>query len=185
MPITTSGSGYNSTNTAPAFSISGYSGALPITIQNMPEEQTGAVYGSGDGSFALINYATERATGAVSGLNGLSSSIFITRNQTYVFAANQASHVLTVVNRVTGASYPLQPSRRLPRQRESRRLRGAGLRAELELRLLPAATDARADHLPTPAGPSTWPTAAVDCEPQNAPHGASSRRRARPDERNY
>ena len=31
------------------FSISGYSGALPVTIQNMPEEQYGAVYGSGDG----------------------------------------------------------------------------------------------------------------------------------------
>jgi hypothetical protein len=27
---------YNSTNTAPAFSISGYSGSLPISIQNMP-----------------------------------------------------------------------------------------------------------------------------------------------------
>jgi hypothetical protein len=43
----------------PYFSISGYSGALPSTIQNMPEEQVGAVYGSGDGSFTLINYAKE------------------------------------------------------------------------------------------------------------------------------
>ena len=32
---------YNSTNTAPAFSIAGYSGNLPISIQNMPEEQEG------------------------------------------------------------------------------------------------------------------------------------------------
>ena len=31
----------------PGFSISGYSGQLPVTIQNMPEEQLGAVYGSG------------------------------------------------------------------------------------------------------------------------------------------
>ena len=83
-------SGYNGT---PAiFSISGYGGALPITIQNMPEEQFGAVYGSGDGSFTLASYAGERTTGTVSGLTGLSSSIFITRNRTYVFAASQSSH---------------------------------------------------------------------------------------------
>ena len=30
-------------NKTPVFSISGYGGALPITIQNMPEEQIGAV----------------------------------------------------------------------------------------------------------------------------------------------
>ena len=34
-----------------SFSISGYTGKLPVTIQNMPEEQIGAVYGEGDGSF--------------------------------------------------------------------------------------------------------------------------------------
>ena len=96
MPITTSAA---ATPTHPAsFSISGYQGALPITIQNMPEEQMGAVYGSGDGSFDVINYAREKLSGAVSGLNGLSSSIFITRNQSYVFAASQAANVLTVVN---------------------------------------------------------------------------------------
>ena len=48
-------SGY--TDSPASFSISGYQGALPITIQNMPEEEIGAVYGSGDGSFDIINYA--------------------------------------------------------------------------------------------------------------------------------
>jgi len=38
------------------FSISGYSGSLPVSIQNMPEEQLGAVYGAGDGALHLINY---------------------------------------------------------------------------------------------------------------------------------
>src|ERR1039458_10247449 len=47
-------SGY--TDSPPLFSIAGYTNALPITIQNMPEEQLGAVYGSGDGSFAIVNY---------------------------------------------------------------------------------------------------------------------------------
>ncbi len=41
-------SGYN--GMPGSFSIAGYGGALPITIQNMPEEQIGAVYGSGDGT---------------------------------------------------------------------------------------------------------------------------------------
>ena len=51
-------SGYN--GTPAVFSIAGYGGALPITIQNMPEEQIGAVYGSGDGSFTLANYAERK-----------------------------------------------------------------------------------------------------------------------------
>jgi hypothetical protein len=45
-------------NKVASFSIAGYSGADPQTIQNMPEEQAGAVYGAGDGSYALLNYAT-------------------------------------------------------------------------------------------------------------------------------
>jgi hypothetical protein len=119
MPTTTSAA---ATTAAGLFSISGFGGALPITIQNMPEEQFGAVYGSGDGSFTWINYARKRPPAASSGLNGLSSSIFITRNQAYVFAASQASHVLTVVNQSEPGQLSPQPSRRLPRQRESRRL---------------------------------------------------------------
>ena len=92
-----------------AFSISGYSGNLPISIQSMPEELTGAVYSSGDGSFTQINYAAEKTIGAVSGLNGASSSIYITRNQTYIFAASQTSHALTVVDKsaTNAGSYPL------------------------------------------------------------------------------
>ena len=34
----------------------------------MPEEQTGAVYGSGDGSLTLVNYAKEKTSGTVGGL---------------------------------------------------------------------------------------------------------------------
>ena len=41
------------------FSVSGFSGALPVSIQNMPEEELGAVYGSGDGSLTYVNYAKE------------------------------------------------------------------------------------------------------------------------------
>ncbi len=159
-------SGYN--GTPASFSISGYGGSLPITIQNMPEEQRGAVYGSGDGSLALVNYATEATTGNASGLSGLQSSIFITRNQNFVFAASQASHVLTAVSQSGGASAAL------------------GLPNVYRVSVNPGGTVALAfvqnsdyayypRELTTPeslaysGGPATWPKAAVDCEPQNAP----------------
>ncbi len=159
-------SGYN--GTPASFSISGYGGALPITIQNMPEEQRGAVYGSGDGSLSIVNYATEAATSNASGLSGLQSSIFITRNQNFVFAASQASHVLTVAAQGGGASAAL------------------GLPGVYRVSVNPGGTVALAfvqnsnyayypRELTTPesvaysGGPATWPKAAIDCEPQNAP----------------
>ena len=37
------------------FSISGFTGQNPVTIQNLPEEQTGLVYSSGDGSLASVS----------------------------------------------------------------------------------------------------------------------------------
>jgi hypothetical protein len=159
-------SGY--TGKPASFSISGYSGALPITIQNMPEEQLGAVYGSGDGSLTSISYAKESTSGSTSGLNGLSSSIFITRNQQYVFAASQASHVLTVVDRVAGSTYPLS----LPGVYRVSVNPGGSMAiafvqnsnyAYFPVKLSSAQTSSYS------GGPATWPKAAVDCEPQNAP----------------
>jgi hypothetical protein len=160
-------SGYNG---KPAtYSITGFSGALPITIQNMPEEQIGLVYSSGDGSFSTVNYATESSNGsAASGLNGLSSSIFGTRNQSYVFAASQASHVLTVADHTNGASYPLS----LPGvYRVSVNPGGSVALAFVQNsnyvyypRKLTAA-----QGLAYSGGSSTWPKAAVDCEPQSEP----------------
>jgi hypothetical protein len=151
-----------------SYFISGYSGALPATIQNMPEEQAGYVYGSGDGSFTPANYAKETSSGAVSGLNGLSSSIFITRSQSFVFAASQNSHVLTVVDRTNNGSYPLS----LPGvYRVSVNPGGTMALAFVQnsnyayypVKLSAAQTTSYS------GGPATWPLGAVDCEPQNAP----------------
>ena len=150
------------------FSITGYSGALPTTIQNMPEELSGAVYGSGDGTLALVNYAKEATNGAVSGLNGLSSSIFVTRNGAYTFAASQSYHVLTVVNKATGGSYPLS----LPGvYRVSVNSGGSAALVFVQNsnyiyypRQLTAA-----QTVAFSGGSATWPKAAFDCEPQNAP----------------
>ena len=96
------------------FTISGYSGKLPLTIQNMPEQQTGAVYGDGDGSLALVSYAQEKVSASVSIPGGLSSStegvpyngVFISRDLGYVYAANPSTHVISVVDRNNGGSSP-------------------------------------------------------------------------------
>ena len=151
-----------------SFSISGYSAALPITIQNMPEETSGAVYGSGDGSMDIINYATEGTTGATSGLNGLSASIFVTRSQSYIFAADQGYHVFTVVDHTNSGSYPLS----LPGvYRTSVNPGGSVALAFVQNSnyvYYPRKLSG-AQGLAYSGGPSTWPTAAVDCEPQNLP----------------
>jgi len=159
-------SGY--TGQPASFSLTGFGGALPISIQSMPEEQVGAVYGSGDGTLTLADYQTEKTTGTVSGLNGFSSSIFMTRNGAYVFAANQASHVLTIASRANGSSYPLS------------------LPGVYRVSVNPGGTMAlafaqnsnyayyprqltSAQTISFSGGPGTWPKAAVDCEPQSAP----------------
>jgi hypothetical protein len=159
---------YNSTNTSAQYSISGYSGNLPISIQNMPDEQLGAIYNSGSGVLSMINYATETAGSAVSGLNGLSSSVFVTRSQSYAFAASQASAGLTVVNRTTNSGYGLS----LPGvYRVSVNDGGSVALAFVQNsnyvyypRQLTAAETTNYS-----GGASTWPMGAVDCEPQNAP----------------
>jgi hypothetical protein len=159
---------YNSANVGPAFSISGFSGKLPISIQNMPEEQAGAVYGFGDGSFSLINYAKETSIGSAGSFNGFSSSAFITRSESYAFAASQGSHVLTVVNRTNNSSYPLS----LPGvYRVSVNPGGSVALAFVQNsnyvyypRQLTGA-----QSIAYSGGPTTWPKAAVDCEPFNDP----------------
>jgi len=158
--------GFNGTPNS--FSIAGFGSALPITIQNMPEEQLGAVYGSGDGSFNLIGYAEERNSGSVGGLNGSSSSIFITRNRAYAFAASQATNVLTVVTQSLGSSTPLS----LPGAYRVSVNPGGSV-------ALAFAQNSNYAYYPRQlstsqtlsysGGPSNWPKAAVDCEPQSAP----------------
>ncbi len=150
------------------FSISGYGGALPTTIQNLPEERIGMIYGSGDGSFTPVDYAGEKTDSAVSGINGLSSSIFASRSRQYVVAANEQARVLTVVNNGTGGSYPLN----LPGiYRVSMNPGGSMALAFVRNSnyvYYPRALTA-AQTVAYSGGPSAWPKAAVDCQPQNAP----------------
>lgn len=88
----------------PIFNVGGFGGKEPITIQNMPAEQFGAVYSEGDGSYVFINYAKEQQAqgGTVSGLPGPSASIFTSADQSFIVAANPMEHVVTVIDHSTG-----------------------------------------------------------------------------------
>ena len=76
------------------------------------------------------------------------------------------------MNQSPAALPSVWPSRRLPRQRESRRIRGAGLRPELQLRLLSAPAHRRANASTTPAvrppGPRPPSTASRRMRPPGA-----------------
>lgn len=98
------------------YSISGYSGEGPLTIENLPEQQAGAVYGEDDGSLFVVDYATEKVSGsAISVAGGLSSStegapyngIMMTQDLDYVYSANPNNHVVSVTDRLAGISEAL------------------------------------------------------------------------------
>ena len=94
---------YNNINVT--FSISGASVSVPLTIQNMPEEQAGAVYNSGDGSLSIINYSTEKQATSIGGAPA--ASIFISRNEEYVISADQTAHFVVISDRTIGKTIPL------------------------------------------------------------------------------
>jgi hypothetical protein len=94
---------YNNQNVT--FSISGASVALPLTIQNMPEEQLGAIYNQGNGSLSLISYSSEKQSNSVSG--SPAASIFISRNQEYVLSADQTAHYVVITDETIGKTTAL------------------------------------------------------------------------------
>ena len=84
------------------FSIGGFTGQNPVTIQNLPEEQTGLIYSSGDGSLTQVNYGTERATGAVIGGGTIATTILASRKLDYYAAADQNAHALVITDAALG-----------------------------------------------------------------------------------
>ena len=102
-------------------------------------------------------------------MNGLSSSIFITRNQSFVFAASQQSTVLTVIDNTNGgdlshSAFPVSTaSASIPADRSP------WPSSRIPTTPTTPASSLRPKTLAYSGGSSTWPKAAVDCEPQNAP----------------
>ena len=161
----------NSQNTGsgPRWSVAGFSGALPITIQSMPEEQIGAVYSQGDGTLGIIDYAKEKGSGNASGLPTLSSSVFITRNRSYVFAASQTGHVFAALNQGTGGPSSFLSLPNVYRVSVNPGGTVALAFAENSNYAYYPLQLSTAQSTSYSGGPATWPKAAVDCEPQNAP----------------
>ena len=162
---------HNYKDTIQSFSISGYSGALPVTIQNMPEEQLGAVYGSGDGSYVSVNYQKEAAAGTIVAFGALSSSIFTSRSGAYVISASQTAHSVSIFDRAAGKSYALG----LPGvYKVSMNPGGSVMMAFVEnsnyayypRKLQSTESTTLAAYYLTN---NTWPAPYVDCEPKNLP----------------
>ncbi|MGH9607454.1 MAG: hypothetical protein ACRD3N_17330 [Terracidiphilus sp.] len=147
--------------------IGGWTSAMPVSIQNFPVEHMGAVY-SEDGSFNLINYSTEAVTsgGAVSGLAGPSSAILIAPGFRYVFAANQRGGALTVIDRTAGTTVSLNlpgVNRVFVNQGGTVALAfSQNTNSVYYVRKMSSGGSYS-------GGPSSWPSNAVDCEPQNLP----------------
>ncbi len=91
----------------PGFVVGAFKGALPTNILNYPEQSSGYVYNSGDGTVSPISYASEQGGSAVSTLPGFSSSVFVTSNGQYIFAANQPAQYVSVIDHVIGAQVAL------------------------------------------------------------------------------
>ncbi len=67
----------NVQNTIPFFAISGYSGGNPVQIINYPEQSTGYVFSSSDGSLAQINYGKETSVGTVASFAPTTPSVAV------------------------------------------------------------------------------------------------------------
>jgi len=151
----------------PGFSVSGYSGNLPVSIQNLPEERFGLVFGSGDGSLSVIDYATEASGGSMGTFSGAPSAMG-TRDQLYAFGADLTSHILQVIDKSSGGTYALS----LPGiYRVSVNAGGSAalVFAQNSNYVYYPRKLTAAEGLLYSSSPSAWPKAAVDCEPQNLP----------------
>lgn len=89
------------------FSIGGFTGVNPVTIQNLPEEQTGLVYSSGDGSLASVNYGTERSAGALIPGGAIATSLLGSRRLDYFAGADQNAHALVITDQAQGGRFLL------------------------------------------------------------------------------
>ncbi|MFZ0515432.1 MAG: hypothetical protein WBG23_19285 [Acidobacteriaceae bacterium] len=158
----------------PSFFISGYKGALPSLILNYPEQSEGYVYGSGDGSLAAISYASESATGTISGLPGASSSVFVPSSGSYVVAASQTAQYLTVEDHVQGVSVYLSlPNVYKVEVNPSATVMLAFVQNSNYAYRIIHLQQPNGNVMPVPTFPNeaNWPTAVapVNCQPINLP----------------
>ncbi len=95
---------HNYKNTVASFPIGGYNGSsLPISIQNLPAEQSGLVFSISDGSLTAVNYAAETANSLLPApaAGEIPSSIFASSSRQYILAAQQQNHILQMTDAST------------------------------------------------------------------------------------
>jgi hypothetical protein len=98
---------HNTSDTVGQFSISGYSGKLPVAIQNMPDQQVGAISSASSGDLTLVSYAQEKVSQTLTIPGGYADSVFISHDLNYIYAANDANHVVSVYDSPAKGSYVL------------------------------------------------------------------------------
>ncbi len=98
---------HNTSDTVAQFSISGYSGKLPVAIQNMPDQQVGAVSSASSNALTLVSYAQEKVSQTLTIPGGYANSVFISHDLNYVYAASDANHVVSVYDAPAKGSYVL------------------------------------------------------------------------------
>ncbi len=86
----------NVQDTIPAFFISGYSAAIPATIINFPEQQTGYVLSQTDGVLSTINYAKEQSSGTAASFGGYTPTAAAAVNGTRFGGVNLANGVVVI-----------------------------------------------------------------------------------------
>ncbi len=97
----------NIQDTKQTFPVTGYSGGYPNQIYNFPEQSTGFVYSSSDGSFTKINYGTESSAGAGASFPAASSAIAVSADFVRFFSAEENAGFLTIVDNSLGTTYAL------------------------------------------------------------------------------
>jgi hypothetical protein len=152
------------------FSIGGYSGSNPVTIQNMPEQQAGLVYSSGDGSLASISYAQEKLNSNIIASGTISTSIFGARPGGYYVAADQNSHAMMVFDTSVGSQLLMNVPGvyRISMNANATLVLGFVQNSNNVYSLIRLTTDQQSS--PQFATPAAWTAAGFqDCEPQTLP----------------
>lgn len=149
------------------FSIGGYSGSNPVTIQNLPEEQSGLVYGSGDGSLASINYAGEKANNAIIPGGTIATSIFGSHKQDYVVGADQNAHAMMVYDAALGSQLLMNVPGifRISMNSNATLVLGFVQNSNDVFSLVKLTTAQQAQY----SNPAQWQGVFQDCEPQTLP----------------
>lgn len=89
------------------FPISGYSSGYPRTIFNFPEQVSGYVYSSSDGSLTQIDYSKEAVGTATSKVAINSDSTAVAPGFRHFYAASSTTGQLIVIDNTNGGTYAL------------------------------------------------------------------------------